>query len=134
MPSFEEFTLLLSDDYRAYARYWEPKNPTAAVLYHGGIQSHCGWFEQSASRLRDAGFSVLQFDRRGTGRNKLDRGHADSAEFDVSHAARSHSGGRGAAQRHSSWPSIPLRSPHAEFSRTRGGDFRRTGTHRATRL
>lgn len=78
MTEFEELTLTLADGYRAYGRYWPVRNAPAAVLYLHGIQSHCGWYEQSARRLRDAGFAVLQPDRRGSGRNRQDRGHAES--------------------------------------------------------
>lgn len=53
---------------------------TAAVLYLHGIQSHGEWFEHSASRLAEAGFNVMMPDRRGSGRNARDRGHADSAD------------------------------------------------------
>jgi alpha-beta hydrolase superfamily lysophospholipase len=61
-----------------------------AVLYHHGIQSHCGWYAGSAAALADAGFAVLQIDRRGSGRNLQERGHAESAEqlLDDSRAAR----------------------------------------------
>jgi len=43
MTRFEELTIELPDGYRAYARYWDHPNPRGAVLYHHGIQSHCGW-------------------------------------------------------------------------------------------
>ncbi|MGB2986194.1 MAG: alpha/beta fold hydrolase [Phycisphaerae bacterium] len=83
MANFEEISVPLSDGYQAYARYWRPRNeggPRGAVLYHHGIQSHCGWYETSPARLAEAGHAVLQVDRRGSGRNQQDRGHAESAE------------------------------------------------------
>jgi alpha-beta hydrolase superfamily lysophospholipase len=81
VSDFEEWRLRLPDDYDAYARYWHPPvPPRAAVLYLHGIQSHCGWYEASARRLRDAGMAVLQPDRRGSGHNPEQRGHAESAE------------------------------------------------------
>ncbi len=80
MVDFEEITLELPDGYRAYARYWSPAAPRSAILYHHGIQSHCGWYEASPARLVEAGYAVLQVDRRGSGRNEQDRGHAESAE------------------------------------------------------
>ncbi|MFQ5414866.1 MAG: alpha/beta fold hydrolase [Phycisphaerae bacterium] len=80
MPRFTEMTVTLRDGYAAYARYFAVTRPRGAVLYHHGIQSHCGWYETSAERLQDAGFAVLQVDRRGCGRNGVDRGHAESAE------------------------------------------------------
>jgi alpha-beta hydrolase superfamily lysophospholipase len=81
MAGFEEITLRLADGYQAYGRLWAPAyRATGAVLYHHGIQSHCGWFEASAARLCSAGYAVLQVDRRGCGRNEEDRGDAESAE------------------------------------------------------
>jgi len=80
MPGFEEITLTLTDGYRAYARYWTGANVCGAVLYHHGIQSHCGWYRASAAALAEAGYAVLQVDRRGSGQNKVARGHADSAD------------------------------------------------------
>ncbi len=80
MAGFEELTVPIADEYAAYARYWEPESPRGAVLYHHGIQSHCGWYEASARRLAEAGMAVLQIDRRGSGQNRADRGHAESAD------------------------------------------------------
>jgi alpha-beta hydrolase superfamily lysophospholipase len=60
------------------------------VLFHHGIQSHCDWFAASARKLTEAGFCVLQPERRGCGRNLVERGHAQSAEQLIAdaHAAR----------------------------------------------
>jgi len=80
MATFEEITVKLPDGYEAYARYWTGKTVKDAVLYHHGIQSHCDWYEGSAAALADAGYAVLQVDRRGSGRNTHPRGHAESAE------------------------------------------------------
>lgn len=81
MVGFDEFRLPLPDGYSAYARYWSPTaTPRGAVLYHHGIQSHCGWFEGSARAFATAGYAVLQVDRRGCGRNEAGRGHSESAE------------------------------------------------------
>ena len=90
MARFEEISLALPDGYAAYGRYWKASRSRGAVLYHHGIQSHCDWYESSAERLAEAGYSVLQVDRRGSGRNLKDRGHADSAEQVIAdaHAAR----------------------------------------------
>ncbi len=91
MPDFEELQITLPDGYAAYARYWFAKaEPKGCILYHHGIQSHAGWYEASAARLAAAGYFVMQVDRRGSGRNREDRGHADSAEQLIAdaHAAR----------------------------------------------
>jgi acylglycerol lipase len=83
----EDFTLRLADGYPAHARLRRPAEAIGAVLYHHGIQSHCGWYERSAERLCAAGFAVMQFDRRGCGRNEADRGHAESADQLIRDAA-----------------------------------------------
>jgi alpha-beta hydrolase superfamily lysophospholipase len=76
-----EFTTIgYSDGYAGQARYWRPRGtPRGAVLYLHGIQSHGGWFEGSACYLADQGLHVLLPDRRGSGRNEAERGHARSA-------------------------------------------------------
>lgn len=79
MAAFEEITITLADGYEAYARLWPAEPCRGSVLYVHGIQSHCGWYEESARRLCQAGFTVLQPDRRGSGRNTQHRGHAESA-------------------------------------------------------
>lgn len=78
----EFISLRHRDGYEAAARWWPPGAAPArgAVLYLHGIQSHGQWFEASAARLAEAGFAVLMPDRRGSGRNRVDRGHAESAE------------------------------------------------------
>ena len=80
MADFREIHVTLSDGYEAYARYWPVEGCTSAVLYLHGIQSHCGWYTETARAINEAGFAVLQPDRRGSGRNQQDRGHAESAQ------------------------------------------------------
>ncbi|HOJ75387.1 MAG TPA: alpha/beta fold hydrolase [Phycisphaerae bacterium] len=80
MVDVQEIQLTYSDGYEAFARLWQPASVRGAVLYLHGIQSHGAWFLASAQRLADAGFAVLMPDRRGSGRNPQDRGHAPSAE------------------------------------------------------
>lgn len=81
MPDCLETSIVLPDGYKAYARFWNVRcPPLGAVLYHHGIQSHSAWYEGSARELAQRGFAVLQVDRRGSGHNAADRGHADSAE------------------------------------------------------
>lgn len=70
-------TLRLHDGYNAFARAWLPQKPRGAVLYLHGIQSHGGWYERSGAHLAEAGFAVLMPDRRGSGRNHVDRGHVN---------------------------------------------------------
>ncbi len=49
------------------------------VLYIHGIQSHPSWFFGSALALADAGHTVYQITRRGSGDNTKQRGHAQNA-------------------------------------------------------
>lgn len=88
MCDFQEIHIALSDGYEAYARFFPAKAQKAAALHLHGIQSHCGWYADTARALRDAGFSVLQPDRRGSGRNESDRGHAESADQLIDDAIR----------------------------------------------
>ena len=70
----------LADGYRAHCRWWEPATVRGGVLYLHGIQSHGGWFERSASALAARGWAVVMPDRRGSGANETDRGHAHDAD------------------------------------------------------
>ncbi len=80
MSGYEELRVALGDGYSAYARYWARGALKGAVVYHHGIQSHCDWYEGSAGALARAGYAVLQIDRRGSGRNEIGRGHAESVD------------------------------------------------------
>lgn len=80
MARYDELYVEMPDGYSSYGRFWAARSPRGAVLYHHGIQSHCGWYESSAEYLAERGYAVLQVDRRGAGKNSIDRGHADSAD------------------------------------------------------
>jgi len=79
MIEMESVRIRYADLYEAHARLWLPPAPRGAVLYLHGIQSHGLWFETSARRLAEAGYAVLLPDRRGSGRNEVERGHTPSA-------------------------------------------------------
>ena len=79
MLEAEPVTLELSDGYHAFARWWKCGTSSRTVIYLHGIQSHGGWFVDSASHLAAHGLSVLMPDRRGSGQNAAERGHASSA-------------------------------------------------------
>ena len=76
-PSIREY--IASDGYRLKFRHWAPENPRGIVIALHGIQSHSGWYEYSSRRLAEAGFAVYFPDRRGSGLNGLQRGHATHA-------------------------------------------------------
>ena len=80
VTSVEDITIRLPDGYAAHARLWIPSGPChGGVLYLHGIQSHCGWYEASARAMCESGLTVLQPDRRGSGSNQQERGHAESS-------------------------------------------------------
>ncbi len=77
-PTIE--SIRLSDGYEVAVRWWLPDQPRGAILYLHGIESHGGWYEGSGSFLAERGWAILMPDRRGSGRNSVARGHADSPQ------------------------------------------------------
>ena len=77
----QRLTLRLDDGYETYAYVHRPVQDRGRlpVLYVHGIQSHPGWFVGSALALADAGHTVFQVARRGSGENRRARGDAASA-------------------------------------------------------
>jgi acylglycerol lipase len=71
-----------SDGYNLRYRFHPPCEapPRGYVVAVHGIQSHAGWYEYSCRRLADAGYEVSFLDRRGSGLNDRDRGHASHAD------------------------------------------------------
>jgi len=68
-----------SDGYRFYVRRWEAATrPRARVVFLHGIRSHGGWYRSSCAKLAEAGYEVHFLDRRGSGLNSANRGHAPS--------------------------------------------------------
>lgn len=76
---FELVTVALAGNYPGAARLFHAESPQRAVVYLHGIQSHGGWFLRSCDYLRRQGMMVLLPERRGSGLNRQDRGHCDSA-------------------------------------------------------
>lgn len=74
-PRIGEFTA--SDGYRHCYRQWPAAgDPRGRIVALHGIQSHSGWYEYSCRRLAMAGWEVWFLDRRGSGMNNRERGHA----------------------------------------------------------
>ena len=60
--------------------YWQGVPGKPVVAYFHGIEGHSQWFADTAYFLNQHGLSVYAFDRRGSGLNSADRGHARSAD------------------------------------------------------
>lgn len=70
-----------SDGYEWHYRQWHPAGaPRGRIVALHGIQSHSGWYEYSSARLCAAGYEIFFLDRRGSGLNSEQRGHAIHAE------------------------------------------------------
>lgn len=77
----ERVPIVLRDGYRTSALVWRPAVPSrGTIIGLHGVQSHGGWYGYSAARLAAAGFAVWWPDRRGSGANRVGRGHARGAE------------------------------------------------------
>lgn len=57
-----------------WERVWSVSECRALVVMLHGIQSHSGWYTESAEQLARAGVAVLAPDRRGSGMNSDGRG------------------------------------------------------------
>ncbi len=75
--SYKCESLLLPDAYSNSIYCWEgSKQARDCLLYLHGIESHAGWFIDSAREVNALGWPVVLAERRGSGRNSQDRGHA----------------------------------------------------------
>jgi alpha-beta hydrolase superfamily lysophospholipase len=75
-------TQLASDGYAIHVAVWPapaalPLRGRVVVLH--GVQSHSGWYHRLGRTLAAAGYEARFPDRRGSGANRADRGHAPSA-------------------------------------------------------
>lgn len=79
-PSPERRTVDASDGYPIHLTTWRPvEKPRGVVVVLHGVQSHAGWYDRLGRNLSDSGCVVHFPDRRGSGSNTVDRGHARSA-------------------------------------------------------
>lgn len=79
-----------SDGYRFCYRHFpaETGEPRGYVVALHGVQSHSGWYGFSSRAMSRAGFDVRFLDRRGSGLNGEDRGHAIHADRLVNDVAQ----------------------------------------------
>jgi alpha-beta hydrolase superfamily lysophospholipase len=68
-----------SDGYPFHVAVWPALKPARAnvVILHG-VQSHSGWYHSLGRTLASEGYETSFPDRRGSGPNQRDRGHAPS--------------------------------------------------------
>ena len=66
------------EDIRIPVRVFGAEYNAVPVLMLHGLQSHSGWFVQSAHYIASLGLPVYQIDRRGSGLSSEPRGHAES--------------------------------------------------------
>lgn len=65
------------------AEWKADKNIGEVLIYLNGLESHSGWFANTARQLADAGVDVYGLDRRGSGLNTRVRGNRIDWENDV---------------------------------------------------
>jgi alpha-beta hydrolase superfamily lysophospholipase len=74
-----ESTFTASDGYPFHVAAWSAVGESRGrVVALHGVQSHSGWYPGLGSRLATAGYDVSFPNRRGSGPNQQDRGHAPS--------------------------------------------------------
>src|SRR5262249_18477313 len=79
-PGCEVRTFVASDGYPLNVAVWPPSRPARGqvVVLHG-VQSHSGWYHRLGRTLAESGYFASFPDRRGSGANSRQRGHARSA-------------------------------------------------------
>ncbi|MDG3002989.1 alpha/beta fold hydrolase [Paludisphaera mucosa] len=76
----EELAFPASDGYSFQVERWRAvAEPRGHVVVLHGVQSHSGWYAGLGTRLAEAGYEASFPNRRGSGPNQADRGHAPSA-------------------------------------------------------
>lgn len=79
-PPSELVGVRMSDGYTVtVSRYAASANARGIIIFAHGIQSHAGWYGATSHDLAAAGYDVWFADRRGSGRNPEQRGHARAA-------------------------------------------------------
>jgi len=62
---------------------WKSKNPKEIIIYLNGLESHSGWFSESAQKLSKQGVIIYGLDRRGSGLNTRINGNEQDWINDV---------------------------------------------------
>src|SRR5438270_4639724 len=68
-----------SDGYPIHVASWPTtRPPRGRVVVLHGVQSHGGWYHRLGRTLAGSGYEAHFPDRRGSGANRVDRGHTPS--------------------------------------------------------
>jgi alpha-beta hydrolase superfamily lysophospholipase len=68
-----------ADGYPIHVATWPTSGaPIGRVVVLHGVQSHGGWYHSLGRTLAEAGYEAHFADRRGSGANRVDRGHTPS--------------------------------------------------------
>ncbi len=77
-PAFESH--VASDGYSLHVTRWPALGtPRGRCVILHGVQSHAGWYENLGRVLSSRGYETIFPDRRGSGKNHVDRGHVSSS-------------------------------------------------------
>ena len=77
LPGVENWNA--SDGYPVHVATWRTDaDPRGRVVILHGVQSHGGWYHNLGRTLAEAGYEAHFPDRRGSGGNRIDRGHTPS--------------------------------------------------------
>ncbi len=81
MTSAQVDVFQASDGYPIHFRRWDAQGEVRGIILAlHGIQSHSGWYHWSSEFLAQNGYHVWAADRRGSGLNGRNRGHAEHGE------------------------------------------------------
>jgi len=81
IPAGQLRWFVASDGYRlAFRHYPATTAPAGTIVALHGIQSHSAWYGRTSQQLAGAGYEVFFLDRRGSGENGTQRGHAPHAD------------------------------------------------------
>ena len=79
-PACDIRSFTASDGYPLHVAVWPAAQPVCGqVIVVHGVQSHSGWYHRLGQTLAATGYTAAIPDRRGSGANPTDRGHAPSA-------------------------------------------------------
>jgi len=68
----------LVDGTKMSYREWKGGKASDVIIYLHGLESHAGWFIETGDQLNHNSLNIYGLDRRGSGLNRVDRGHMTS--------------------------------------------------------